>query len=153
MGKCLIWQDEYYLLSRLFNNPEPFQDFNDNFKEWTLNLSFKGSISVIKVNFGFKGSQFPDKILSCNEAVSFRVNLFKQFIQLSMATGYLIVKVVPQLWDFDLLMTLTDKFKEQVWIVALTMQQIMLELVDDLLSLAKFVKKVNVLFLLSLVHF
>jgi hypothetical protein len=50
-------------------------------------------------------------------------------------------------------MTLTDKFKEQVWIVALTMQQIMLELVDDLLSLAKFVKKVNVLFLLSLVHF
>jgi selenocysteine lyase/cysteine desulfurase len=70
-----------------------------------------------------------------------------------MATGYLIVKVVPQLRDFDLLMTLTDKFKEQVWIVALTMQQIMLELVDDLLSLAKFVKKVNVLFLLSLVHF
>lgn len=76
---------------------------------------------MIKMNFGLKGSQFPNKIMSCNVPISFGVKLFKQFIQLSMTTGYLIIKVVPQLWDFDLLMTLTYKFKKQVWVVALTM--------------------------------
>lgn len=106
MSKGLPRLDESNLFSGLFNDSEPFQEFNDNLQERRFNLRVDHSLPIVILLFRLERHNLPHKVPPTDKPIPPAIKLLKDLIQLPVTTRDPIPQVPSHLCDDDLVVAL-----------------------------------------------